>query len=120
MSYIGLGTREQLATLDSTGNNTGNWTNAFTADVLAARVPWFEVYHAVVEQVPIGAAATIAIGRYSFSFTQPDTGSEWDPVQPPLIRDGEDLLFYWSIAAAGTPPKVTLWLRYDAALTRRT
>jgi hypothetical protein len=118
MSYVGLPPRWLDAELDATGNNTGNWTNAFTADVLAARVPWCEIYHAVAENVPVGAAATIKIGMRTYSFTSPDGGSEWDPAQPALVQDGQDVYFYWSAAASGTPPRVTLWLRYDPALLR--
>lgn len=116
MAYIPLGSRYALAAADQTGQNDGNYTTAFTADILGINVPYFEVFHAVVENVPAGASAKVAIGIRAFSFTFPFTGSEWDPTQPPLIQPGQDLFFFWSIADSGTAPATTIWLRYDTAV----
>lgn len=115
-TYIGLGSRQNLATPDATGMNQGNWTNALTADVLGLKVPQAEVYHAVVTGVPAGASATITIGTQQFSFTAPGLGggSEWDPSQPAIVLFGQEMYFLWDAPASGTPvPLVTVWLRYD-------
>jgi len=115
-SYVSLGSRgPYIAAADTTSLNTGNWTTAITADLLAVSVPQAEIYHAIVTAVPAGASATILIGTKQFSFTAPGlgAGSEWDPSQPALILPGQDVYFLWSAAASGTPPVVTLWLRYD-------
>jgi hypothetical protein len=114
-THIGLGSRMVTAAADQTGRNKGNWTNAFTAAVLGINVPFFEVYRGVVTGAPAGAAAVIEIGTRQISFTAPGGGggSEWDPAQPPIMTPGQEMDFLWSAAAAGTPPVVTLWFRYD-------
>jgi hypothetical protein len=114
-TYVGLGNRSLTAAADTSGFNPGNWTNAFTADVLAVQVPQFEIYHGVVSNAPAGASAIIQVGVRQVSFTAPGLGggSEWDPSQPPILLPGQDLYFLWDTAASGTPPVVTLWLRYD-------
>jgi hypothetical protein len=116
MTWISLGSRYALATPDTTGNNPGRWTSLFDAALLGILVPTAQVYHAVAEQVPPGAAGTVSVGNRHYSFTFPLGGSEWDPVQPLLIEPGQDLMIYWSAAATGTPPAVTVWLRYDSDL----
>lgn len=117
MAYAPLGPRGPfLAAADTTGSNAGNWTTAVTSDLLGIHVPVFECYHMVVDQVPAGASARITIGVKPWGFTSPDAGSEWDPNQPMLLTPGQDIYFYWSAAASGTPPRVTLWFRYDAAM----
>ena len=118
MAYVSQGSRYAAAAADATGNNTGNWTTVFSAADLAVRVPQFEIHHAVVEDVPAGATAVVAIGIRHYSFTAPQGGSEWDPVQPPLIRPGDDVYLYWSAPATGTPPKTTIWLRYDTEVIK--
>lgn len=114
-TYVGLGNRQNTATPDATGLNTGNWTNALTSDVLGVNVPQFEIYHAVVTNAPAGGSASVLIGIRPFSFTAPGIGggSEWDPDQPAIMLPGQDLYLLWSAAASGTPPVVTVWLRYD-------
>lgn len=115
--YNTLGSRQITAAADQTGLNAGNWTNAFTsADLPSTSV--YEIYHAVVTGAPAGATAVVNIDARPFSFTAPGFGggSEWDPQQPPIITAGQEIYFLWSAAAAGTPPVVTIWLRYDTAL----
>lgn len=116
MAYIGLGPRYLIASADTTGFNAGNYTNAFSPAILASNVPYFEIHHMIVQQVPIGASAQIIINGRSWGFTLPNGGSEWDPAQPLLLTPGDELDFLWSIAATGTAPLVTVWLRYDPAI----
>lgn len=117
-TYIGLGSRMVAATADQTGNNPGNWTNAFSAAVLGVHVAQYEIYRGVAEHAPPGAVAIVKAGARTMSFTAPGfgAGSEWDPTQPPILVPGQDVYFYWNAAAAGTPPVVTLWLRYDPSV----
>ena len=115
-TYVNLGSRPpNTAAPDTTGLNTGNWTNALTSDILGINVPQAELYKAVVTSAPAGASASIMIGTRLVSFTAPGLGggSEYDPSQPPLLLPGQDLYFLWTAAASGTPPVVTVWLRYD-------
>lgn len=117
MTYIGLGPRLATAAKDSTGLNTGNWTNAFTAQVLGFFINQFECYHMVVTNVPAGAAGTVYLGSRQWGFTFPNSGSEWDPSQPMLINPGTELDIFWNVAATGKPvPLVTAWFRYDPSV----
>lgn len=117
MSYIGLGPRFLIAASDTTGLNRGNYTNAFTPSVISSNVPYFEIYHMVVENVPVGNSAQIVINGKSFGFTQPFTGSEWDPSQPISLNPGDEIDFLWNVAnTVSQKPQVTIWLRYDPGI----
>lgn len=117
MGYLPLPQATVTAAPDSTGRNTGNLTSQFDQVVLNSHVAWYECYHMVVTSVPAGAQATIWIGSKQWGFTFPFSGSEWDPSQPMLLQDGQEVFFFWSVAAATVPaPVVTMWLRYDPAL----
>lgn len=116
MPYLPLGSVQQAATADNTLQNAGNWTNPFTSDVININVPYFECHHIYVANVPAGASATIRIGTRNYSFTQPFGGSEWDPAQPMLLNPGQDVFFFWTATATGTPPTVTMWFRYDSSI----
>ena len=116
MSYIGLGSRMVTATLDTTGLNSGNYTCAFTGTVLNVYQAYFEVYHIIVQNVPIGASAEILLNNKPWGFTYPLQGAEWNPPQPLLMNPSDELDFLWSIPASGQAPIVTAWLRYDPAI----
>lgn len=110
------------ATADTTGNNPGNLTNAFTQNILGTMPPIYEWYRAVISTVNPAltltpAPCSIYVQRNLVSFTFPAGGTEWDPSQPIPMRDGYELYFYWQLAASVTPvPFVTIFLRYDADL----
>ncbi len=117
MTYISLGSRTVIAAKDQTGLNAGNWTNAFTTSVMTMFPGQFECYHMVVTQVPAGTSGQIFIGARQWGFTFPDSGTEWDPVQPMLLNPGEEIYVLWATKATGTPvPMVTAWFRYDPAV----
>ena len=116
MSYIGLGARTVTAKADTTGFNGGNYTCSFPDSVLDVALPYFEIYHIVVQNVPVGANAKININNQSWGFTYPLFGAEWNPPQPMQLSHGDQLDFLWSIAATGQAPIVTVWLRYDPVL----
>lgn len=117
MSYIGLGSRYLVATADTTGLNTGNYTNAFSPAVLNINVPYCEIYHMVVQNVPIGNSANIVVNGKQWGFTEPNGGSEWDPAQPLLLLPGDEVDFLWNAPSNGSQaPQVTVHLRYDPTI----
>jgi hypothetical protein len=119
--YTGLPQVILTATADSTGKNTGNWTNAFTSATPSwPFIPQWEIYHMTVTSGPVLGAATIFLrGSLYSSVTIGTSGSnEWDPEQPAIVNSGDELDFFWNVAASGTAPIVTVWGRYDAALAR--
>ena len=117
MSYIGLGSRGPvISAADTTGLNTGNYTTAFTPAVLACNVAFYEIYHMVVTNVPVGANAQIIVNNKPYGFTYPLFGSEWNPAQPLLMNPTDEIDFLWSIAASGQAPQITVYLRYDPVI----
>lgn len=108
-----LGSRWAQATRDQSGLNADNWTTHFLANDIAIKVPSFELYRAVVENVGLGVPLKVFVGTRLVSYTTIGAGGEWDPTQPPLLQPGEDLYFCWGVPAAGAPPAVTIWLRYQ-------
>jgi hypothetical protein len=118
MPYLPLGKVTTPTAPDNTGLNVGNLTTAFTQAVLNVKVAWYEIYHAVVTNVPPGASAVVNVGSSQYSFTYPFGGSEWDPSQPLLLGVGQEVYFLWNLANTVTQlPVVTLWERYDPTLT---
>jgi hypothetical protein len=117
-SYVDLGTPgPNTAGPDQTGRNTGNLTNQLTSSFINITIAVFECYHMTVSDVPIGAAAVILRNSRPYSYTQPFTGSEWDPAQPMGLFSGDEIAFLWNVAAGTTPvPVVTAFFRYDASL----
>jgi hypothetical protein len=116
VSYIPLGSRAVTAALDTTGLNTGNYSNSFTPAVMNTNVSYYEVYHMVVTNVPGGAQATIYINNKVYGFCFPNAGSEWNPAQPIELNPADEIDFCWNLAASGTAPLVTAYLRYDPSI----
>lgn len=119
MSYVTLGSRGPLTGVkDTTGLNPGNWTAAFTPDIIDSNVSQFEVYKIVV----LCHKPTLVTFNVFVDIFQWDTGvygnqNSWDPTQPLILRPGQTLAFTYSNPATdGFPPIVTLWLRYDPAI----
>ena len=119
-TFIPLGSRAVTAAKDITGTNTGNLTTRFDVATLGFKVPYIEIYHAAIADVPSEAVATIYINNQLWGFTAPGAGSsagagtEWAPPWGMLLRPGDEVNFLWSVPAATTPvPVVTLWLRFD-------
>ncbi len=115
MSYVPLGSRTVSAALDTTGLNGGNYSNSFTPAIINVNVPYCEVYHMVVTNVPSGQA-TIYINNKFYGFCYPNIGSEWNPAQPILLNPSDEIDFCWTIVASGQAPIVTIYLRYDPAI----
>jgi hypothetical protein len=120
VSYITLGSRVATAAADPTGLNAGNWTNAFTKQVLGANVPYFEIYSMSVTNVPVNGSLVAYVNSRMRSSAKLFGNAEWDPSQPILMTPGDELYIAWTAAAAsGTAPAATVWLRYDPAIQPR-
>ena len=116
-SYRPLPQVQVTAAADTTGQNTGNWTNAFTANLLPD-INNYEIYRMTVRNAAVLGAARITLRNNQFSSVTADVSgaNEWDPSQPQPVNTGDEIYFFWNYAATGTPPIATLWLRYDADL----
>ncbi len=118
MRYLPLPPIAVTALADQTGQNPGNWTNAFTVALLPT-INIFEIWHMTIKNAPVAASANITIHNALFSVvtTGLNGTNEWDPQQPAVLRYGDELDFLWAIATSVTPaPVVTVWTRYDADL----
>lgn len=116
MPYASLGARTVTAGPDLTGSNPGRLTSVFDTAVLAVTVPFFELYRAVVQSATPGCEATVCVDAYPASWNIFGTGAEWDPAQPPILRPGQSVFFYWDLSVGRRAPVTTLWFRYDTDL----
>lgn len=115
-SYVTLGSRQLTGVADTTGNNSGNWTVSFTPDIINVNVPYFEIWHIVVNGAA-GSSFNSYIDAHQFDTNQVGFQNSWDPAQPILMRPGETLYFYYSDPITdNTPPSITIWLRFDFEL----
>lgn len=117
MANVTLGARGPITgLLDTSGHNPGNWTVTFDPSVLNVNVPQFEVYKMIVKG---GTNTTfdVFVDTWQWDTAVYGTKNSWDPQQPLIMRPGQALYFCYSDAVAdGTPPIVTIWLRYDQSL----
>lgn len=117
-TYVPLGARvasksQGQVVADNTGNNSGNWTVIFHPDDMNCNVPNFEVCHIVVNGAQ-GSKFTLWIDNMQWDTSQNGFANSWDPAVPLPLRPGQWLYFYYSDPVTdGTPPSVTIWLRYD-------
>jgi hypothetical protein len=116
VSYIKIGRKKTTAALDQTGLNPGNWTNVMDHAVLGVNVANFECYHLSITQLATIATLTVYVGIDIWDSVQLSGNSGWDPSQPLLLTPADDVYLCWSLAASGTPPIATAWLRYDPAV----
>lgn len=117
--YLPIGPRAQTATADTTEQNPGKYTNHWQAPDLDVDIPFFEVHHIVIENANVLDSVTFKIGSNSYTVAVAGFGGvmEWDPVNPMLLRPGDEVYAFWTTASSVTPaPKVTLWLRFDSEL----
>ena len=116
--YVDLGTPgPNTAGPDQTGRNPGNLTNQLSSSFINITIAVYECYHMTVQNVPIGAAAVVMRNGRFYSYTQPFSGSEWDPSQPMGLFAGDEIDFLWNVVSSTTPlPIVTAFFRYDASL----
>lgn len=112
-TYIELGPRTQQGVADTTGNNTGNWTVTFAPQDLNTNMPFFEVYKVVIHGA-LGSTMSWYVEQNIWETTIAADDNAWDPTQPLLLRAGQSMFMYWSDPVSdNTPPKATIWLRYD-------
>jgi hypothetical protein len=116
-TYLPLLPVQVLSAPDTSGQNSGNYTTAFTSSVLSSlRVPHYELYHASVTNVPGGASAVIGFSpRTIWGFVAPGLGggaeyhlggSGW------ILNPSQEFYFFWNVGS-GPAPLVTAWFRYD-------
>lgn len=117
MPYVTLGARGPVTGKpDTSGHNPGNWTIAYTPDILNVNTSQFEVYKMIVQ----GAANTtfnVFVDTWQWDTAIYGTKNSWDPSQPLIMRPGQTLYFCYSDATTdNTPPVGTIWLRYDTSV----
>jgi hypothetical protein len=118
MPYRTLGSRQALGAADTTGNNPGKWTVTFDPNLLNVNVSQFECWKIVVKGAAATATFDVFINGQQWDISVYAKQNSWDPVQPMILRPGDTLYFYYSTASSdGNQPNVTVWLRYDVALT---
>lgn len=113
-TYVTLGSRGPMTGKpDTTGLNPGNWTIQFSPNDIDVNVAYFEVYKMIVK----GAANTtfqVYVDNHQWDTGIYGAQNSWDPVQPLVMRPGENLYFMYSDPVSdNTPPVCTIWLRYD-------
>lgn len=113
-TYVPLGARGAVTgSADLTGFNPGNWTIVFDPATMNCNVPYFEVCHIVVNGAA-GSSFSIYVDLAQWDTNQQGYKNSWDPAVPISMKPGQYLYFYWSDPDTdGTPPIVTIWLRYD-------
>lgn len=118
MAYVPLGSRGPVtAAADTTGLNGTNYTANFDVAALNARVPVCELYSMSVTGLTVVATVTVYVNGKVRSTAKLLGNAEWDPNQPILLTDGDDLALAFDFGT-GTKPQATVWLRYDPALSR--
>lgn len=117
-NYIELGPRGPVnGAADNTGLNPGNWTIALDPAVLSVstEIRYFEVYKMIVHGAP-GSTFNVYVDRNEWDTAVFGQQNSWDPIQPLKMQNGQTLYFMYSDPVSdGTPPTVTVWLRYDLA-----
>lgn len=113
-TFVSLGARGPVVGLaDTTGFNPGNWTVIFDPNTMNCQVPLFEVCHMVVNGAP-GSAFSVFVDLMQWDTNQNGNQNSWDPSVPLPMKPGQYLYFYYNDPITdNTPPKVSIWLRYD-------
>lgn len=118
MGWVDLGTAPPItAAADTTGQNTGNLTTVVDKNALGLSIGQYNIWHMVLENVPIAATAKIVVNTRTFSYLPPSSsaGLEWNGNM--FLRDGDTLYFYWQLAASAAKPILTVYLVADPDLT---
>lgn len=117
MAGILLGVRGPVTgKADTSGHNPGNWTVAFTPDLINVNVSQFEVYKMIVSGA-VGTTFNVFVDNFLWDVGIYGTLNSWDPLQVLILRPGQSLYFCYSDPTSdNSPPQATIWLRYDATL----
>lgn len=117
MTFTTLGARPVTAALDTTGQNTGNWTAMLDNSVIGAAVSQFEMYHMYIESPVNGDVQTTAQVKLNSNFwdaTLIGQLNSWDPAQPMLMTPGDTIYVLFNVPISVTPaPVVTCWFRFE-------
>jgi hypothetical protein len=118
MTYVGLGYRPVTATPDVTGQNPGNWTCAFTSDMINVSQQRFELFHMFIEAPSLGdeeqARATVLLNTGKWDATLIGQLNSWDPSQPMPLIPGDEIFVMFAVPISSTPPpQATCWFRYQ-------
>lgn len=114
-SYQYLGKRGPLTGLpDKSGLNPGNWTIAFTPDLLVTQVPELLIYKIQIAGA-LGSSFNVYVENVQHDVNVFGTQNTWfDDSDQLLVRPGETLYFtYNNPVADNHPPMATIFLRYD-------
>jgi hypothetical protein len=106
-----------VATLDTTGNNVGNWTLIADPQKLNCKVALAEVHQISIDG-PIGSKFALYRNTRVWNQVVQGWANNYDPQNPLMIRPGDTLFFYWR-AQAGVwfpVPSAVVWMRYDIDL----
>jgi hypothetical protein len=117
VSYITLGSRQQVAEPDASGLNPGNFTSLFAQADFDINLAYYEIYSITVTGLVVVGTATVYVNTAVRSTSLLFGNSEWDPSQPILLKDGDQVALAWDFGA-GQAPLTTLWLRYDPDLNK--
>lgn len=115
MSYGYLGKRGPVTgTADTTGNNSGNWTIAFTPAILTFTVPEALIYKISVAGA-LGSSFDVYVENVQHDVNVFGNQNSWyDDSDSLLIRPSETFYLYYNDPATDkTPPVATIFLRYD-------
>ena len=119
MAYVTLGARTAKGAQDTTGKNTGNWTVQFAPKELAITETEFEVYKIVITGGATSASFDVYVDSQQWDTAIYPAGNSWDPQQPLIVRYGQTIYFFLnSVSTDGHQPVVTIWLRYEPALSQ--
>jgi hypothetical protein len=116
MTHYPLGHRPIVATPDTTGQNTGNWTAMLDHSVIGAKTPVFECYHLYITTPSTtgSVTATVMVNTGFWDVTLTGQANGWDPAQPILMQPGDTLYILFSIPTSQEPPPtVTAWFRHE-------
>jgi hypothetical protein len=116
MTYITLGSRGPIkGAADNTALNPGNWTIAFSPDIINVNVTQFEIYKIIVNGAP-NTTFKVYVDAAQWDSALYGQSNSWDPQQPLIMRPGQFLYFMYSDPITdNNPPNATIWMRYDSA-----
>ncbi len=106
-----------LSDEDLTGNNSGNWTAAWTPDEQNIHMAQYEVRKIKITggSPNIKFQVYIETNIFTGAILNPYGENEWEPsTDGEFLLRGETFYFYFRTSVAdGLPPLVTMWFKFD-------
>jgi len=116
VSYLPLGSKVTTAALGGAQSlSPGNWINSFDIATLGAKVSNYECFHIAVTAAPAGKTLIVYINNRIWDSVLLAGNAGWDPAQPMLLTSSDEVFFVWN-TGSGSPPVITMWLRWDPAV----